>query len=93
MSIKEYPLKPVAIRGRCYRRVGASNKTMSPAEISEMRLQSMGTTWNATPAPDGNIDDIEIQKVKEYISKTKNIGRRHFKDNENIKRANPISLF
>ena len=44
ISIKDYPLKPVAIRGRCYRRVGNSNRVMIPAEISEMHLQSMGTT-------------------------------------------------
>ena len=28
--VKEFPLKPVAIRGRCYRRVGPSNRQMTP---------------------------------------------------------------
>ncbi len=85
ISIKEFPLKPVSIRGRCYRRVGASNKTMTPAEISEMHLQSIGTTWDATPAPERTIDDIEIQRVGYYISRTREIGRRHFKDDEDIR--------
>jgi ATP-dependent DNA helicase RecG len=84
ISIKEYPLKPVAIRGRCYRRVGNSNRVMTPAEISEMHLQSMGTTWDATPCPNATLKDIESNIVNEYVSRTKNTGRRHFRDDENV---------
>jgi ATP-dependent DNA helicase RecG len=84
ISIKDYPLKPVAIRGRCYRRVGNSNRVMTPAEISEMHLQSMGTTWDATPCPNATLKDIESDIVNEYVSRTKNTGRRHFRDDENI---------
>ena len=80
--IKEFPLKPVAINGRCYKRVGASNKILTPAEISEFHLQSTGTTWDALPSPRANIEDIDIQKVKEYISRAKKIGRRQFKEDE-----------
>jgi len=80
--IKEFPLKPVAISGRCYKRVGASNKMLTPAEISELHLQSTGTTWDALPSPEANIEDIDIQKVKEYVSRAKKIGRRQFKEDE-----------
>ncbi len=84
ISIKEYPLKPVAIRGRCYRRVGNSNRVMTPAEISEMHLQSMGTTWDATHCPNATLKDIESNNVKAYVSRAKNTGRRHFRDDENV---------
>ena len=84
ISIKDYPLKPVAIRGRCYRRVGNSNRVMTPAEISEMHLQSMGTTWDATPCPNATLKDIESDIVNEYVSRAKNTGRRHFRDDENV---------
>ena len=80
--IKEFPLKPVAISGRCYKRVGASNKILTPAEISELHLQSTGTTWDALPSPHANIEAIDIQKVKEYVSRAKKIGRRQFKEDE-----------
>jgi len=80
--IKEFPLKPVAISGRCYKRVGASNKMLTPAEISELHLQSTGTTWDALPSPQANIKAIDIQKVKEYVSRAKKIGRRQFKEDE-----------
>lgn len=82
IDIKEFPLKPVAINGRCYKRVGASNKMLTPAEISELHLQSTGTTWDAIPSPQASIKDIDIQKVKEYVSRAKKIGRRQFKDDE-----------
>jgi len=84
ISIKDYPLKPVAIRGRCYRRVGTSNRVMPPTEISEMHLQSMGTTWDATPCPTGTLDDIEFNFVNEYVSRAQNTGRRHFRDDEDL---------
>jgi len=80
--IKEFPFKPIAINGRCYKRVGASNKMLTPAEISELHLQSTGTTWDALPSPRANIEDIDIQKVKEYVSRAKKIGRRQFKEDE-----------
>lgn len=84
ITIKDYPLKPVAIRGRCYRRVGNSNRVMTPAEISEMHLQSMGTTWDATPCPNATLKDIESNNVNEYVSRAKNTGRRHFRDDEDL---------
>jgi len=33
IRIKEFPIKPVSVRGRCFRRVGASNRMMTPEEI------------------------------------------------------------
>lgn len=84
INIKEFPLKPVAIRGRCYIRVGSSNRRMTPAEISEMHLQSIGTTWDATPVPDGKLDDIDLQKVKNYVLRAKDSGRRKFQGDENL---------
>ena len=84
INIKEFPLKPVAIRGRCYIRIGSSNRRMTPAEISEMHLQSVGTTWDATPVPDGKLDDIDLEKVKKYILRAKDSGRRKFKGDEDL---------
>jgi len=81
--IKEFPLKPVAINGRCYKRVGASNKMLTPSEISELHLKSTGTTWDALPSPQANIEDIDIQRVKKYVLQAKKIGRRQFKEDEN----------
>src|SRR3989304_9837699 len=66
LRIKEFPIKPVSVRGRCFRRVGTSNRMMPPQEISEMHIHSMGPSWDAFPARDAVIEDIDIEKVKRY---------------------------
>lgn len=61
--VKEAPLKPVSVKGRCYRRVGTSNRVMIPAEISEMHLQSTGSSWDLYPAPGKTLQDVDPEKV------------------------------
>lgn len=48
--IKEFPIKPVSVKGRCFRRVGNSNRIMTPQEIAEVHIHSIGTSWDAFPA-------------------------------------------
>ena len=97
--VNEYPLKPVSIRGRCFRRVSNSNRQMSPQEIAQMHLMSTGTSWDALTLSDKSVEDIDIAKVNEYINLSVKIKRRNFLTNENpieileklelLKRNNP----
>jgi len=79
--IREFPMKPVAIRGRCYRRVGASNRVMTPAEVSEMHLHSMGATWDGLPHPYFDWADIDEKKLDVYVTKARAVGRRDIPEN------------
>jgi ATP-dependent DNA helicase RecG len=47
-SVQKFPVKPVAYRGRCFKRVKNSNHQLSPAEISDMSLSIL-------PSPKINI--------------------------------------
>lgn len=76
VQIKEFPIKPVSVRGRCFRRVGSSNRIMTPQEITEMHLHSVGTSWDAFPARDKTIEDIDLKKVERYIREANATGRR-----------------
>lgn len=76
IRIKEFPIKPVAVRGRCFRRVGTSNRMMTPQEIAEMHLHSLGTSWDAFPAEDKTLDDLDLRKVERYIRVANATGRR-----------------
>lgn len=78
--IKEFPIKPVSVKGRCFRRVGTSNRIMTPQEIAEMHIHSMGTSWDAFPAGDKTLDDIDLKRVKKYIREANATGRRKIKD-------------
>ena len=80
--VKEHPLKPVSIRGRCYRRVAASNRRMTPAEISEMHMETVGSTWDSLPVSDKTVDDLDMELVKRYMEIANGTGRRAFGSEE-----------
>ena len=82
ITVKEFPMKPVAIRGRCYRRVGPSNRQMTPTEITELHLHSQGMTWDMVPSPGGAIDEMDMERVADYLEKARRVGRRVFPDDE-----------
>ena len=80
VRIREFPIKPVSVRGRCFRRVETSNRMMTPQEISEMHIHSMGTSWDAFPAGDKTLDDIDLKRVERYIKEANATGRRKIED-------------
>mgnify|MGYP001595746984 FL=1 len=80
IRIKEYPIKPISIKGKCFRRVGSSNRAMTAQEISEMHLRSIGSSWDAFPAQDKTINDIDLKQVARYIKEANANGRRKIED-------------
>lgn len=76
IKITEPPLKPVSYKGVCYLRVGNGNKKLTPKEISEMHLQTIGSSWDSYPAREAKIENIDIEKVKNYIRLANEAGRR-----------------
>ena len=82
IQIKEFPIKPVSTKGRCYRRVGNSNRLMTPQDIAEMHLHSTGTSWDKMLSPDATMSDIDPEKIKRYIRQSRDAGRRDVGDRE-----------
>lgn len=80
IRVKEFPIKPVAVRGRCFRRVGNSNRVMIPQEIAEMHLHSIGTSWDAFTAKDKTIEDLNLKKVEKYVKYANATGRRKIEE-------------
>jgi ATP-dependent DNA helicase RecG len=76
VQIKEFPLKPVALKGRYYRRVSNSNRVMSMPEIAQMHYDSAALSWDKLPAFNASLDDVDFEKVKRYINKANETGRR-----------------
>ncbi|MDE0469580.1 MAG: putative DNA binding domain-containing protein [Candidatus Poribacteria bacterium] len=73
IHIAESSIKPVAVRGRCYRRVGNSNRVMSPQEIAQMHLNTTGQTWDQLIVTRAEIDDIDEKKVEWYLTRRETI--------------------
>lgn len=73
IRIAESDLKPVAVKGVCYRRVGNSNRVMPPQEIARMHLNATGQTWDGLLAANAGSDDIDPQKVQWYLTRREEI--------------------
>jgi ATP-dependent DNA helicase RecG len=71
-----YPVKPVACRGRCYKRVANTNHLLSIQEIVNIHLQSINTSWDFYIHPHKTIADISFEKINkeiELINKRKQV--------------------
>ncbi len=73
VHISEASIKPVAVRGRCYKRVGNSNRVMSPQEIAQMHLNATGQTWDQLLVTRAGLDDIDKKKVEWYLTRRETI--------------------
>ena len=67
LSIQEHPVKPVAVRGKYFKRVANSNHLLSTSEVVNMHLQSFNTSWDYHINPQFRIDDISLEKVQAAI--------------------------
>ena len=74
-SVQEYPVKPIAFRGRYFKRVKNSNHQLTPVEISDMNIQTLQVSWDSYPAADTSIDDIDLEKVRKFTGKVNEKGR------------------
>ncbi|RJS80480.1 transcriptional regulator [Methanophagales archaeon] len=83
IRITEFPIKPASLKGRCFRRVGNSNRVMTPQEIAQTHLHSTGVSWDRLPVSNASIKDIDFKRVKRYIKKANETGRRKIQADEN----------
>ena len=63
LSVQEYPIKPVAAKGRYYKRQANSNHQLSAGEIADMHLQTVNSSWDFYPSHNKTLDDIDFDKV------------------------------
>lgn len=66
-SIQEYPVKPVATRGKYLKRNANSNHLLSIAEVVNHHLQSFNTSWDFHVNNQFKVNDISLIKVQTAI--------------------------
>jgi ATP-dependent DNA helicase RecG len=74
-SVAEYPVKPVAMKGRYYQRRANSNHLLSAIEIADLSLQSRQLSWDSYPYPGASFDDLNIDKINRFISRVNDVDR------------------
>ncbi|TSA39604.1 MAG: AAA family ATPase [Methylococcaceae bacterium] len=66
ISVDEYPIKPVACKGRYFKRIGNANHQMSPTEISDAHIKLINSSWDYHPDPVHGLDSISQVKVQAF---------------------------
>jgi len=67
----EYPIKPVSIRGRYYKRVGKSNHLLSIDEIANEHLKTINSSWDYYIDPNHTEVHLSKEKIAKFIKKIK----------------------
>mgnify|MGYP002914809706 FL=1 len=60
LSIQEYPIKPVSVQGRYFKRIKNSTHQMTINEVVNMHLQTMNSSWDAYIDPIHTIEDLSV---------------------------------
>ncbi|MFT4060942.1 MAG: ATP-binding protein [Edaphocola sp.] len=68
-KIQEYPIKPVAVKGKCYKRTGNANHLMSVEEIANEHLKTINTSWDFYIDPNHATEHVSLDKVNRFIKK------------------------
>jgi ATP-dependent DNA helicase RecG len=82
LTIPEMPIKPVAVNGRCYKRLGPHNHLLSAAEIAELHALTTGRSWDSLPIESATFDDLDLSKIEKYIETANARHRRKIDKNE-----------
>ena len=73
LSVPEYPVKPIAVRGRCFKRIGNSNHLMTIQEVTDMHLRTFNTSWDNYNTNQHSLRDISLDKVNQFVKKVNQI--------------------
>ena len=70
----EYPIKPVSIKGKFYKRAGDSNHLLGVDEIANEHLKTINSSWDMFPDVIHSLEEISLSKVQKCIKLMKNNG-------------------
>ena len=71
VSIGEYPIKPVACKGRYFKRVGNANHQLTATEISDAHSKLINSSWDYHPDPEHTMGSISEPKVQAFADAIK----------------------
>jgi ATP-dependent DNA helicase RecG len=74
LSAPEYPIKPVLIKGKYYKRTGDSNHLLGVEEIANEHLKTINSSWDMFPDIIHSLNEISFTKVQKCIKLMKKNG-------------------
>jgi ATP-dependent DNA helicase RecG len=82
IEVSESPLKPIACRGRYFRRVGRSNRQMTDDDLTRAVLDKVGVTWDEVVEQRATVDQIDPEHLKRFRVLCNQKGRRSIPPDE-----------
>ncbi|MDO8952056.1 MAG: putative DNA binding domain-containing protein [Draconibacterium sp.] len=73
-NIAEFPIKPVSVRGRYYKRIGASNHQLSADEIVELRFTSINFSFDSYFV-ERSFEELDKEALSAFSKKIEQTGR------------------
>ena len=67
IKVVEYPIKPVALKGRYIKRIKNSNHHMDINEVADLHLKTFNTSWDYYIDNNHSVEDISLEKVRNFI--------------------------
>ena len=67
LKVDESPIQPVLVNGKGFKRIGRSNHLLSSAEVANLALQSRGLSWDAGPAGEMGVSDLDPSAVRRVL--------------------------
>lgn len=74
-SVKEFPVKPVSVQGRYYKRVSNSNHKLTLNEIYDLYIKAFNLSWDYHTDAQLSLNNISKAKVQKYMSFKGNVIR------------------
>ena len=80
-STAPFPVKPVACKGKYFRRIQAANHLMSLNQVSDAYLKTFQLSWDSYQCGDAHLEDIDPKKLDTFIEKVNRVERFHLDEN------------
>ena len=75
-----FPIKPVACKGKYFKRIASSNHQMQLSQIADMYLQTLQISWDSYPHHSAGLDDLDEVQVSDFIMEVNTHGRFRLDD-------------
>ncbi len=77
LTIAAFPVRPVACRGKYFRRVHGANHAMSLNEVADAYLKTFQLSWDSYEHFGAQLQHIDTYKLELFIAKVNRIERFH----------------
>jgi ATP-dependent DNA helicase RecG len=94
IRVLESLMKPIAVNGRFYQRVGKSTRVLTSQDIFRMHLSSTRSSWDASPSmSNASLNELDEKTMRRFVDRAVHKGRLPYEYSEEFYREAVRSNF